>query len=317
MARKKKGAPAHEEMNESWLLPYSDLMTLLLALFISLFAISHTDNEKVKQMANAFSSAFNMGGPSFFDNMGPNPGRAAETPSDEDKGNHSYVQENQNLERVQRQMNEYIQQNNLQNDLSTQMSSDGLMLRIKEHALFPSGSADLVPEAQRLAPVIAGLLASIPERVVISGYTDNVPISTPRYPSNWDLSSQRALNFMKLILASNASLNPARFSALGYSEYHPIASNDTPEGRAQNRRVEVLIVRNYQLQPNSATGGPSATMPANVASSIAPPTPTQPPLVAPMPDGGQGGTSVTQATTAVPPAPAANASAGASATAPQ
>ena len=133
------------------------------------------------------------------------------------------------------------------------MTDDGLMIRIKEKALFPSGSAELVGEAQKIGPVVAGLLAKIPERVVISGHTDNVPIATARYPSNWELSSQRALNFMKFLFASNTSLNPARFSSIGYSEYRPIADNKTDEGRAQNRRVEVLIARTYQFNPDSSS----------------------------------------------------------------
>ena len=127
------------------------------------------------------------------------------------------------------------------------------MIRIKEKALFPSGSAELVGEAQKIGPVVAGLLAKIPERVVISGHTDNVPIATARYPSNWELSSQRALNFMKFLFASNTSLNPARFSSIGYSEYRPIADNKTDEGRSQNRRVEVLIARTYQFNPDSSS----------------------------------------------------------------
>lgn len=92
MARKKRGKQKEEEAGEAWLLPYSDLMTLLLALFISLFAISQTDQKKVSDLAQAFSSAFNMGGPSMFDKMGPNPGRRAEMPSDEDLGNSAYIQ---------------------------------------------------------------------------------------------------------------------------------------------------------------------------------------------------------------------------------
>ena len=104
MARKKRGKQKEEEAGEAWLLPYSDLMTLLLALFISLFAISQTDQKKVSDLAEAFSSAFNMGGPSMFDKMGPNPGRRAEMPSDEDLGNSAYIQENQSLEQAKREM---------------------------------------------------------------------------------------------------------------------------------------------------------------------------------------------------------------------
>ena len=274
MAKKKHQAPHEEHEGEPWLLPYSDLMTLLLALFIALFAISQTDQTKLKQMAQAFTAAFNSGGPSFFDAMGPNPGRRAEMPSNEDAGNSAYIQENQSLEEVQRQMEEYIEANNLKDKLTTELSEDGLMIRIKERALFPSGSAQLVAESQKIAPVIAGLLATLPERVVISGHTDNVPINTAQFPSNWELSSSRALNFMKYIIAQDARLNPRRFSAVGYSEYRPIASNDTDDGRQQNRRVEVFIARNYRFNPNEGVtaagggdGGPNAKATGNIPST--------------------------------------------------
>lgn len=251
MARKKRH-PKHEEENgEAWLLPYSDLMTLLLALFIALFAMSQTDQQKVTAMAQAFSAAFNTGGPSFFNKMGPNEGRAAEMPSTEDKGNSAYLQENQTLEQVQKQLDQYIEQNKMQDELSTELTEDGLMIRIKEQALFASGSADLLPESQKIGPVIAGLLAPIGERVVISGHTDNMPISTPQFPSNWELSAIRAINFMKYIMSQDARLNPVRFSSTGCSEYRPVASNDTEEGRAKNRRVEVLIARTYKADTSN------------------------------------------------------------------
>ena len=269
MARKKRGPKKEEEAGEAWLLPYSDLMTLLLALFISLFAMSQTDQKKMSEMAQAFSSAFNMGGPSFFDSMGPNPGRRAEMPSDQDLGNSAYIQENQALEEVKKQMDQYIDQNSLQDQLSTELTEDGLLIRIKEKALFPSGSAELVAQAQSIGPVVAGLLATIPERVIISGHTDNVPINSAQYPSNWELSSARALNFMKYLLSLNPKLSPKRFSAIGYSEYRPIADNKTEEGRTKNRRVEVLIARNLRFNPNevSAAKANSNTGDASPAST--------------------------------------------------
>ena len=254
MARKKRGKPKEEEASEAWLLPYSDLLTLLLALFICLFAMSQTDQKKVTEMAEAFTAAFNSGGPSFFNKLGPNEGRRAQMPNDDDKGNSAYIAENQKLEQVQRQMEEYIQQNNLQDQLSTQMTEEGLMIRIGERALFPSGSATLGNQAQQIIPVVAGLLASVNERVLISGHTDNVPISNAQFPTNWDLSSARALNFMKAILAQPGGLNPQRFSAIGYGEYRPIADNKTEEGKQQNRRVEVLIARDYQFNGGSSGG---------------------------------------------------------------
>ena len=251
MARKKRGKPKEEHASEAWLLPYSDLLTLLLALFIVLFAMSQTDQAKVTQMAQVFSSAFNTGGPSFFNQAGPNVSRYADIPVEEDKGNYAYIQENQQLEALKKALDQYIDQNHLKENLSTALTEDGLMIRIKERALFPSGSAELVPESQKIGPAIAGLLVPMSERVVISGHTDNVPIANEQFPSNWELSTQRALNFMKFILSQDGRLNPARFSAVGCSEYRPTASNDTEEGRNQNRRVEVLIARSYQPDKNT------------------------------------------------------------------
>lgn len=249
MAKKKHSKPHEEESGEAWLLPYSDLMTLLLALFIALFAISQTDQQKMNQLAQAFSAAFNIGGPSFFNQAGPNAGRMAELHSDEDRGNNAYIQENQQLEDVKEQLDEYIEQNQLEDELSTELADEGLMIRIKEKALFPSGSAELVGDSQKIGPVVASLLGTIPQRVLISGHTDNIPISTPQYPSNWELSSYRAMNFMKFLLSLNPNLNPARFSAIGYSEYRPIADNSLEEGRTKNRRVEILIARSQHFDP--------------------------------------------------------------------
>ncbi|MBO4401003.1 MAG: OmpA family protein [Selenomonadaceae bacterium] len=247
---KKRHKKHEEEASEAWLLPYSDLMTLLLALFIALFAISQTDQTKLNQLAQAFTAAFNMGGPSFFDKAGPSVSPQRQIMTDEDAGNSAYIQENETLTDLKEQLDAYILQNSLEDELSTQLEEEGLMIRIKERALFPSGSADLVPESQRIGPIVAGLLAAVPERVLISGHTDTDPINTAQFPSNWELSSVRAMTFMKYLLSINENLNPARFSAIGYGEYRPIAPNDTPENKQQNRRVEILIARTLSFNPN-------------------------------------------------------------------
>lgn len=272
MARKKHAKPHEEEASEAWLLPYSDLMTLLLSLFIALFAISQTDASKMQALAQAFSAAFNMGGPSFFEGMGPSTSINAATTTGQDSANSAYMKENENLQEAQEKLEQYIKENNLQDQVSTELSEEGLMIRLKEKALFASGSAELQEQADQIVPVIAGLLASLPERVTISGHTDNMPISTAQFPSNWELSSARAVSLMRGLMGVQPSLNPARFSALGYSEYRPIASNDTEEGRAQNRRVEVFIARSMRFsqedsisasdgQVKTSANAPSATMP--------------------------------------------------------
>ena len=260
MAKKKKHGPPHEEeAGEAWLLPYSDLMTLLLALFLCLFCMSKVDGGKAKQMGAAFGKAFGIGmggggllpglGLAVYPQAGGGGGDGDGTGSGDgtDSGNRAYLAENETLEHLKQTMDSYIVSNHLKDELRTTLTEEGLMIRIKETALFPSGSAELVNESQLIVPVVAGLLAAIPERVIISGHTDNVPIATAQYPSNWELSSARAMTFMKALFAANASLNPARFSAIGYSEYRPVASNDTEDGRRRNRRVEIMIARSFKM----------------------------------------------------------------------
>ena len=258
MSKKKKHGPPHEEeAGEAWLLPYSDLMTLLMALFLCLFCMSKMDSGKAAAMGAAFGKAFGIGGggggllPGLGLAVYPHQEGGGDGNSDgdggEDTGNRAYLAENETLEHLKETMDSYIVTNHLKDELKTTLTEEGLMIRIKETALFPSGSADLVNESQLIVPVVAGLLAAIPERVIISGHTDNVPIATAQYPSNWELSSARAMTFMKAMFASNATLNPARFSAIGYSEYRPVATNDTEEGRARNRRVEIMIARSFKM----------------------------------------------------------------------
>jgi chemotaxis protein MotB len=122
------------------------------------------------------------------------------------------------------------------------LSEDGLSIRIKDTALFPSGSAELLERSQQIAAPIAMILSRVPQKVVVSGHTDNVPISNAQYRSNWDLSSQRSLNFMKFLM-EQAPLKPERFMTVGYAEYRPVAANDSDENRAKNRRVEILLMR--------------------------------------------------------------------------
>lgn len=249
MARRRPQKPKEESASEAWLLPYSDLLTLLLALFIVLFAMnSAVKPDDTEAVMATFRHGFNAGGVSFLKNMGPGSGgNAAYQQKDQkqDRSVDNYVAENDKLQKEKDKLDAYIKDNKLSGEVSTELLENGLMIRIKEKALFTSGSADLTNDSEKLSVVIAGMLGEIKENVSISGHTDDVPISNSRYPSNWELSSQRALNFMKDIFTKNPQLNPSRFQATGYSQYRPISPNDSPEHRAQNRRVEILIERTY------------------------------------------------------------------------
>lgn len=262
MARKRR--PSEDEhIDESWLIPYADILTLLLALFIVLFASSTIDTQKFQQMMNSFSTVL-AGGPSVMDMgtiipIGEEMGQTGKNADRFGDPTHSPRESRQELTELQKKVQEetiqleqlkenidaYISENELTSQLSTELNNLQLVLRISDNALFASGSADVRRESRGLAEAIADMLEEYPQyEVVVSGHTDNVPINNARFRDNWDLSTARALNFMKILLA-NPNLDPARFSSIGYGEYRPVADNDTPEGRALNRRVEISIIRNF------------------------------------------------------------------------
>lgn len=247
LKRKKK----HEEhVDESWLIPYADILTLLLALFIVLFAASEVNTQKFKAISEAFNNEL-QGGKGVLENEAAivtfeNIPQLSE-PDDvkpinkEDPISISLQEDFNELRELQEKIEEYIKEKGLSAVLETELTTKGLILKIKERVLYLSGSAEILKDSRTTAVELSNLLVTDPpRRILIEGHTDNIPSNSSQFPSNWELSSSRAINFMKILLENN-DLEPQKFSATGYGEYQPITSNDTPKGRAKNRRVEVLI----------------------------------------------------------------------------
>ncbi|MEK3799373.1 flagellar motor protein MotB [Peribacillus sp. FSL H8-0477] len=248
MARRKKKVRHEEHMDESWLVPYADILTLLLALFIVLFASSSVDANKFQQLSSVFNQIFTSGSgvlnyPSPVQDVTPSTTDENEKSSGkEDDPEALWMVEKKELKEIQDKVNQFIEKNDLAKKLDTSLTDEGLLLTIRDNVLFESGSAVIRQKDVNISNDIAELLIMNPPRsIVISGHTDNVPIKTYQYESNWDLSVMRAVNFMKILL-ENESLNPQWFSAKGYGEFSPIASNQTAKGQAKNRRVEILIM---------------------------------------------------------------------------
>lgn len=269
MSKKTRHEEHEEHADESWLLPYSDLMTLLVALFLVMYAMSATDAKKFENMAQAFSSVLN-GGNGILDQQSGTP-----TKSQLDQGKNDKLdsvvapntgqseiarlrkQEQEDLEKLKKQFDQYIEKNGLTDLLSTKLNQSQLMITISDNALFASGRAEVKDDSRQLAKSISNMLQQFPDYdVLVQGHTDNIPISNNSYSSNWDLSVDRALHFMKILL-QNPNLNPVKFSPIGYGEYHPIAENTTAAGRAMNRRVEVSILRKYQEATDTISVPPS------------------------------------------------------------
>jgi chemotaxis protein MotB len=260
---KKRSKQHHEEhVDESWLIPYADLLTLLLALFIILFASSQVDSKKYESIMKGLNAAFN-GGVSFFENTSVvepikdptsmqkgqqgdqrGPQQNAQQMNEQQKEQLEQMEkEKQELEELKQQLDQYITSNGLNTQLETKLDQDMLMITIRDNALFASGSAEVRPDSRKLATAISNMLVEYPDyEIEVSGHTDNIPIRNAEFESNWDLSSKRALNFMKILL-SNTNVQPSRFRTIGYGEFRPIDTNDSVEGRAKNRRVEVSILR--------------------------------------------------------------------------
>lgn len=255
MSRRKKEKDDHD-INETWLLPYSDLMTLLLSLFIVLFASSAVDAQKFQSMSKVFSEIFTGGtGIIDYESIEQQNGEelADETKEKLEKAKKQTqvpIEEQNALSATQERVNQYILEKGLTGQLKTSLTSEGLLVTINDSVLFDSGRADVREEDIAVAKEISDLLVTDPpHNVIISGHTDNVPIRNSNFSSNWELSVMRAVNFMKIIL-ENDQLDPRMFSAKGFGEFQPIASNDTEEGKAKNRRVEVLILPNGKTDQN-------------------------------------------------------------------
>ncbi|AIE59109.1 flagellar motor protein MotB [Bacillus methanolicus] len=247
MSKRKKKYDQEDHIDETWLIPYSDLLTLLLALFIVLFSMSSVDAQKFRIFSKAFNDIF-TGGTGVTEFQSPMPEGQMESPDerkkDKEKAENQSAQnvDKQELQKIQNKITAYIKETHLTDKLNTSLTDEGLLVTIRDNVLFDSGSAEVRKEDVKIAKEISDLLVIDPPRnIIISGHTDNVPIHTAKFESNWELSVMRAVNFMKIIL-ENDKLDPRWFSAKGYGEYKPVASNATKEGRAKNRRVEILIL---------------------------------------------------------------------------
>jgi chemotaxis protein MotB len=244
MARRKKKQKHEEHIDESWLVPYADILTLLLALFIVLFASSSVDAVRFQQLSNVFNQVFTSG-TGFMDFPSDSPSNEPTSPEQrtgaedlEKLGKN----EQEELTEVQERVNAYIEKNDLTDKLGTNLTDEGMLISIRENVLFESGVAEVRSKNRIIAKEISELLVmDLPRNIIVSGHTDNIPIKNYQYESNWDLSVMRSVNFMKLLL-ENKDLDPEMFSAKGHGEFKPVASNETKKGRAKNRRVEILIV---------------------------------------------------------------------------
>ncbi|MDR3593496.1 flagellar motor protein MotB [Clostridium sp.] len=240
MSKKKQH---HEEhVDEAWLLPYSDMLTLLLALFIVMFAMGQTDKAKLQSMSKAFNVIFS-GGSAMLEKDG-NSIIPMDTTSDGTGKNDAQVEQDKMTE-IKKMIEQEIGKEGYTDKVKVDLNGDGLDISIQDVVLFDSGQADVHQNVTPLLSKISGMLYGLNNEIKIVGHTDNVPISNAKFRSNMDLSAMRAVNVRSLMVAGSGGLNPEKVSIQAWGELKPKASNDTEEGRAQNRRVEIVVVRQY------------------------------------------------------------------------
>jgi len=243
--RIRKGPASHDR----WLVSYADFITLLFAFFVVLYAASKADQKKQVQVAQAIDAAFRSLGIFADSNRLQNGVHSSENGVDkpvipmnivmgEDVLSPARVQED--LNSIRRELEQTLSNQIAQHTVAIQMGRDGLVISLREAGFFNSGSATPRPETLATLRQVAAALGRSPYDLRIEGHTDNIPIHTEEFDSNWELSSARATRIARLFLDLKA-IAPERLSAAGYAEFHPVASNETPEGRAENRRVDLVV----------------------------------------------------------------------------
>ncbi len=233
-----KRAPAQKKGgHERWLITYADMITLLLIFFIIMYTLSRIDVKKFQYLSASLSKALGAGG-MVLDSPGPSvvPGIAGSVP---DSALHSG--ENQQLENVRREIEKHIKDANLQAKVSVTSEERGVVLSFQGEVLFRLGSAELTPRAREILFKVGPILEKMPNYLRVEGHTDDLPIVNAPYPSNWELSADRANSVLKFIL-KNFKIHPERMSSVAYGEYRPVVPNDSDLNRQRNRRVDIVIL---------------------------------------------------------------------------
>lgn len=238
MARRKRSEDAPPAGAPAWMLTYGDLVTQVLAFFILLFAFSNVDVEKFDQSVISLKGAFGVltGGRTVDQN------ELTQYPPERDLPNLGSDEEIQQLATLKVLLEEKADKGGFRESLTFSIDERGLTLRFADTALFDSGKADLRPKAIEALDQIADILTKIPNQIRVEGHTDNRPISTPQFPSNWELSMGRAGAVVRYLQVKH-KVSPDRLAGIGYGEYRPVAPNDSDGNRQLNRRVDIVILK--------------------------------------------------------------------------
>jgi chemotaxis protein MotB len=252
MALKKE--PEKHVNHERWLVSYADFITLLFAVFVVLYAMGQSDKKKVEEVMQSIQASFGMANAGAISpkinvvpskNISIMPSLKPElsiAPSGRTgHGMGKSRAEEKDFRQIKSSIEAYLIKQGAQNKVSLNITRRGLIVSLKEAGFFDSGQAHIKPEAYELINTISEVMTQYNNPLRVEGHTDNVPISSAQFPSNWELSTARATNGLKYLL-KHFEVDPDKISATGYAEFRPIADNATTEGRAKNRRVDLVML---------------------------------------------------------------------------
>jgi len=272
-SKKTNGRPVS---HDRWLVSYADFITLMFAFFVVMFSSAQMDKRKVGKLSVAIQAAFQQMGIFQASNSkvpmvttDPLPMESVQViedgkglsgegpwpaPFDKVEGN---VPRQKDLALIQKELAKNLEAEIQRHEVALQAKREGLVISLRELGFFDSGSATLRPSSEAAIKRIAKVLADQPNDLRIEGHTDNVPIHNEHFASNWELSTARATELIQLFI-TRYNLPPARLSAGGYAEFHPVATNQTEAGRALNRRVDIVVLPSAPAEPGERAASPRA-----------------------------------------------------------
>lgn len=272
-----KREPEKHANHERWLVSYGDFLTLLFAVFVALYAMGQTNQKKAEEAMQSLRESFGYSTmaaaskkvviessdlrviPAVKPELAVVPITRQMPPAgrqgDVEKGRAKGQAEEKDFKEIQSAIEAYLIKHGAQNKVSIGITSRGLVVSLKEAGFFDSGSATVKASGYQILNTIIEAMTQYSNPLRIEGHTDNIPISSSQFPSNWELSTARSTNVLRYILKSY-EVDPSSISATGYAEFRPAAENTTAEGRAKNRRVDIVL-----LSGNTAKAEPVKQQP--------------------------------------------------------
>ncbi|GGJ05849.1 chemotaxis protein MotB [Alicyclobacillus cellulosilyticus] len=248
MRRPFKTPHTRKQNHERWLITYADLITLLMIFFVVMYAMSQINQVKFIALERSLAAALHKSDEIPLDNLGKTALINAANPSDTGNKAHPGVQthpakspNDKALDNLFQEVQNYIRAHHLQGNVTVYNEARGVRITLRDVVLFDTGKADIRPQARALLAGLVPFFKQVNNPILVEGFTDNRPISTPQFPSNWELSAARAIGVVRFFQSQGIAGD--RLAGVGYGQYHPVAPNDTDAHRQLNRRVNVVILR--------------------------------------------------------------------------